>query len=118
MLFVLLVQGEQLLDLKTGPGRGKMNLIDNEISDFIDLRVAGGIDFQHIHTIAAGDLVTGRASVTRLQRWPLLATQGLGEDPRGRSLSSPPGATKEISPGRRIGSEDVAQRAHDRVLAE
>ena len=65
-----------------------------DVSDLIDATVAGGIQFDDVHELAAVDRVADGASVAGVSVLGVQAVHGFGDDPGGGGLAAASGAAE------------------------
>ncbi len=89
-----------------------------ELAHLLDFRVGRGVDLEHVHVGALGDLLAGRALVARPVRGATLAVERLREDARGGRLADAADAGEEIRLRDASLAQRVRQRRHDGLLAD
>ena len=83
------------IDLVLAADGNEMDLFQ-QIPDFVDTAVGGGVDLDHIHKGAFGNAAADLAFVAGFAVDGMFAVQSFGEDPRGAGLAGTPGAAEQI----------------------
>ena len=68
-----------------------------QITDFVDTSVGGGVDFNDVHEAAFGDATTDFTFIAGLAIDGMFAIQRFGEDPGGAGFAGTPGTAEEVS---------------------
>ncbi len=89
-----------------------------ELAHLLDLRVGRGVDLEHVHVGAGGDLPACRTLVARAVRGAELAVERLGEDARGGRLADAADAGEEIGLRDAALAQRIRERRHDGLLAD
>src|SRR5439155_21859663 len=83
------------VDLVACPARPHVDVLP-KLADFVDAAVAGPVDLQHVHVVAAAHRLADVALVARLRRRTALAVVRFAQDARGRGLAYAAGPGEEI----------------------
>ena len=91
---------------------------DDDVADLVDLGVGGGVDFEHVHVAALGDLDARVADAARIGGRSRDAVQPARQDAGGRRLAhaARPGEDERLRDP--LGRDRVAQRLRDAALAD
>ena len=91
---------------------------DDDVADLVDLRVGGGVDFEHVHVAALGNLDARVADAARVRRRSLDAVQPARQDARGRRLADAARTREDERLRDAVGGNRVLQRLRDAALAD
>jgi hypothetical protein len=80
--------------------------------------MAGGVDLEHVHVAALGDLDAGVALTARIHRRTVHAVERPRQDARGRRLAGASLAREHERMRDAVAGDRVAQRARDRWLSD
>ena len=107
------------VDLEAAAGRAIAGVV-HDLADVVDAGIAGGVDFDHVEIIAAGDGQAGIAFAAGRGRGgiKLLTIQGFGQDSGGAGLTGASGAAKKIGVGDPAGFDCALERLRNVLLAD
>ena len=83
------------VDLEASPA-GTDTDVGPQLADFVDAAVAGTVDLQHVHIVAAGDLLADVALPAGVGVGPCTQFSALARDAGGRGLADAAGTGKQI----------------------
>ena len=109
------VDDEDLVAVADGRNRQAGN---HHFADVVDAGVAGGVDLEHVHVAALGDLDAGVALTARIDRRSVHAVERPRQDARGRRLAGAALAREHERVRDAVAGDRVAQRARDRRLPD
>ena len=89
-----------------------------QLADVVDRVVRGRVHLDHVERGGARDRHARVALAARLDRGPVLAVQARREDLRHRGLARAARAHEQVGVVHLAALDGVAQRAHDRLLAD
>ena len=89
-----------------------------DLADVVDAALRGGVHLDHVERAAVRDRPRDRVVRVEVGVRPALGVQRLGEDPRHRRLAGPARAGEEVRLPHLVVLDRVAERAHDRLLAD
>ena len=106
------------VDLVRSERRRKIHFL-SQIANLVDASVRGGVDLDQVERGPSGHLDARLALVARLRRIASAAraVQSLGEQPRGRSLTSSARTAEQIGVGDAARDDRALQRPRGSVLA-
>ncbi len=92
----------------------------DDFTHVIHAGVAGGVDFNHVDVVTAGDGQTRIALPAGRRRGGVefVAVQGLGQDSGRTGLSGAPSAAEQVGVGDAAGLNGPLQRLGDVLLAD
>ena len=102
-------------NLVTIPGR-RIPCVLTQLADIVDAGIGGGVDLEHIHALARGDLKTGRALITRCYSRSLKAIQTFGKDSGGGCLANSTRSRKQIGMPDAVHLDGILEGLNDRLL--
>ena len=110
------------VDLVARRGRRVAHAVD-DLADVVDAGAGRGVHLEHVDVAALGDRDAGLADAAGLGRRLALAVgadavQGTGDDPRRAGLADAADAGQQERVRDPPGAQRIAQRAHQRVLAD
>ena len=89
-----------------------------DLADVVDPALRGGVHLDDVERRAARDRDARMADLVRRRGRPVLAVERLREDPRHRGLAGAARAGEEVGLAELAELDRVAQRPHDRFLAD
>lgn len=102
--------------LETAVG-GKVLDVLPQFADIVHAGIGSAVDLEHVHRIADGYLLAGRADVTRFRGRPTLAIQGFGQYSGSAGFPYSACAGKQEGMGYTPGINGVFQCLADVLLA-
>ena len=107
------------VDLEPAAGRAVLGVFD-DLADVVHAGVAGGVDFDDVDVVAAGDGQAGIAFAAGLGRGGVefLAIQSLGEDAGGAGFAGAARAAEKIGVGDPAGFDRAASAFGNVLLAD
>jgi hypothetical protein len=98
-------------------GKGRKGDVTFQFPDFLDPVVRSAVDFDNVKAFSSGNGDTARALAAGLVAvLQVFTVQGLGEQPRKRSLAASPGTGKKIGVPHLVSLEGLFQDVHGHVL--
>ena len=101
------------VDLEGRPG-GTNTRVGDQVTGVLDTVVAGAVDLDDVHVLAAKDRISHRHFLGLFIR----DVQGLREDPSHRGLADPSGAAEEIGVRGSAAIDGPFERLRDRLLPD
>ena len=98
--------------------RRVFDVLDDNLPDFIDLRVRGRIELEHIERVAGGNLLARVADAARRDCRSVNAVQRFREDSRGRRFSGAARAEKNVRMCQAVLLDGILERAGDVILPD
>lgn len=108
------------VDFESTEGGAVLGVVDHHFAGFFDLRVAGGVDFDDVHSVAAGDGETGFALAAGFGGGlvEFFAVEGFGEDTGHRGFACAARAAEEIGVSDSAGFDGAFQCLGDVLLPD
>jgi hypothetical protein len=104
------------VELKFPACRGVFNVIDDDLADFVDLSVGGGIEFQHVETVATGNFTARITLATGVDGGALHTVERLGHDAGRGGFACATGPYKDVGVGQALLCDGVFERGGDVLL--
>ena len=99
-------------------GGGVADVFDDDLADFVDLGVGGGVELEDIEAGARSDFAADIALVAGGDGGALDAVEGFGEDARGGGFPCAARAHEDVSVGEALLLDGVLERGGDVLLAD
>src|SRR5208282_2692734 len=97
-----------------GAGRRHVfDVVNDDVADFFDLGVGGGVEFQHVQTVAGGDGQTFGTVVARFGRRRIFAAQTFRKNSGDGRLAGAARTAEQVGVGDAFLFDGVGERLGD-----